>query len=163
MAPIADDAVVAAMCTRIAQEARGGMLSIVGPGTTMLALKRAMGIDGTLLGVDLILDGKAIALDCDEATILRHMAGRPARIIVGIVGGQGFLFGRGNQQIGPQVIRGVGRDGITIISSARKLASLPAARLLNDSGDEYLDRALVGFVPVRIGPHQTAIVRVESA
>ena len=81
-------------------------------------------------------------------------------VIVGVTGGQGFVFGRGNQQIGPDAIRRAGRDGLTVIASAEKLAALPEPRLIVDTGDPALDAALAGFVRVRTGPGRAMMMRM---
>ena len=90
------------------------------------------------------------------------MRGRPAQIIVSVIGGQGYIFGRGNQQIGPDVIRAVGRDNIIVVATQRKLASLEGGRLLADTGDRALDEELQGYIRVRTGPGQSAMMRLAA-
>ena len=52
------------------------------------------------------MDGKIIAADAGELALLSLLAeSSQAEIIVTPIGGQGCLFGRGNQPISPQVIR----------------------------------------------------------
>jgi len=63
-------------------------------------------------------------------------------IIISPIGAQGFILGRGNQQISPEVIRRVGIDKLIIISTPHKLAEIPY--LLVDTGDPDLDEALAG-------------------
>jgi predicted polyphosphate/ATP-dependent NAD kinase len=88
--------------------------------------------------------------------------GRPAQIIVSVIGGQGYIFGRGNQQIGSGVIRAVGRDNIIVVATQRKLASIEGSRLLVDTGDRALDEALQGYIRVRTGPGQSAMMRLSA-
>lgn len=129
---------------------RDDTLYILGAGTTTGYLARSMGLGKTLLGVDAIKNGRLIAEDADEKTLLGLIArnGR-AKIIVSPIGAQGFIFGRGTQQISPEVIRRVGTDNIIVISTPGKLARTP--RLHVDTGDTDLDAAFKGSVLVITG------------
>jgi predicted polyphosphate/ATP-dependent NAD kinase len=100
----------------------------------------------TLLGVDLFCNKKIVAKDANEKRILEEIEGRTAEIIVTPIGGQGFIFGRGNQQISPKVIRHVGRDNIVVIATEGKLRDLRSLRV--DTGDPDLDNALRGDIRV---------------
>ncbi len=84
----------------------------------MRRLKRRLGGEGTLLGVDVALDGRLIATDVDEARLLRLTADAPTEVIVSVTGGQGFVFGRGNQQIGARLLERVGRERVTIVMAS---------------------------------------------
>jgi predicted polyphosphate/ATP-dependent NAD kinase len=129
-------------------------LNLLGPGQTMLRIKEAFGA-GSLLGVDAVLRGRMIGSDLAEADIHELVLRHPARIVVGVVGGQGFLFGRGNQQFSPRVIRRVGRRHLLIVCSEEKLAALAHRRLLVDTGDDELDAELSGYLPVLVGNRKT--------
>lgn len=133
---------------------------IIGPGTTTRAVKRHFGIPGTLLGVDVVSGGRVVAEDADERTLLHWIADRPARIIVTVIGGQGYLFGRGNQQISPRVIRAVGRRRIVVVATREKLLGLHGRPLLVDTGDSDLDRDLAGHMRVVTGYRHTTMCRV---
>jgi predicted polyphosphate/ATP-dependent NAD kinase len=141
---------------------RDGRISLIGPGSTMLRLKRFLGFEGSLGGVDVVSRGELLAGDANEAGILERIAGRPARILVSVVGGQGFLFGRGNQQLSARVIRQVGLDNIVVIASLEKLAGLPAQGLLVDTGDAELDDQLAGFRQVVVGEGRTVVFPVRN-
>ena len=65
----------------------------------------------------------------------------PATVVVGVVGGQGALLGRGNQQLSPAVLRRVGTENIEVIAGLHKLLALEPAVLHVDTGDPELDRA----------------------
>src|SRR5690606_23532443 len=110
-----------AVARQVAQGMRDGIIYILGPGTTTRRVTDVLGIPSTLLGVDAVLDRKPIGLDLNEQGLLRILRGREAEIVVSVLGGQGSLFGRGNQQISAEVIRTVGRDNITVISTVEKL------------------------------------------
>ena len=94
---------------RTARELDPERLYLLGPGTTTAAdPARSSGLHGTLLGVDVVRDGRLVARDLGEAELLELLADEPATLVVGVVGGQGSLFGRGNQQLSPAVLRRVG-------------------------------------------------------
>jgi predicted polyphosphate/ATP-dependent NAD kinase len=120
-----------------------GSLYIVGAGSTTAKIAEVMGLKKTMLGVDLIKDEKLIASDVNEKAILEHIKDeKSVKIIVSPIGAQGFVFGRGNQQISSQVLRKVGKDNIIIIATPQKLENTPF--LLVDTGDDELDNELAG-------------------
>jgi predicted polyphosphate/ATP-dependent NAD kinase len=164
---VAADADLAAACIHIAHELADCPLAIIGTGATMLAVKQALAGSGTLLGVDVFANGKLIARDADERTLwqLARVAAEPgqARLLLGVVGGQGFVLGRGNQQISPRLVRALGRPAITVLASAEKLAALDGGHLLSDSGDEALDRELAGPISVRTGPRRRMVMQLDAA
>jgi len=136
---------------------------IVGPGTTTRAILTELGIEKTLLGVDVIHRGKLLASDANEAQLLELLDEQPARIIVTPIGGQGYLLGRGNQQISPDVLRLVGVESVIVIATPEKLNRLTTRPLLVDTGDADVDRALTGYVRVVCGPDDLRVIRVSSA
>lgn len=137
-------------------------INLLGPGSTMLSLKQALGFEGTLLGVDAVHRGRVLGIDLGERDILDMVRGNPARIVMSIVGGQGFLFGRGNQPLSPAVIRNVGLDNIVVVASQEKLVGLPASRLLVDTGDPQLDRDLSGYLPVLVSARRSVMMPVHD-
>lgn len=139
-----------------------GRLYVLGCGTTMRRIKRAIGFEGTLLGVDVAIDRRPLALDVSEERLLRLVAGARATIVVSVTGGQGFVFGRGNQQISAAVIRAVGRENIVVATGAAKLIALDPPCLRVDTGDAALDRELAGFLPVQTAPGQSVMMRVAA-
>ncbi len=137
-----------------------GCRYIVGPGTTTRAILAEMGLEKTLLGVDVVADGRVVVRDAGEAQVLAAIQGRPARIIVTPIGGQGYLFGRGNQPISPRVLRQVGPENVIVVSTAEKLQGLGGRPFLVDSGDAEVDRLLAGYVRVITGYGEEAVYRV---
>lgn len=156
------DAAVEAACRRLAAGMREGTLYVVGPGTTMRRVMDALGLPSTLLGVDAVLNGALVGSDLDERALLGLMEGRPTRIVVGVLGGQGYLFGRGNQQISAEVIRKVGRDGIDVIAPMDKLVALEAGSLRVDTGDAEVDALLSGYLRLHTGPDRSVLFAVRS-
>jgi predicted polyphosphate/ATP-dependent NAD kinase len=138
-------------------------LYAIGPGQTTNKMLEALGVEGTLLGTDLVSNRRLVAKDVDERAILAAAHGRTLGIVVGVIGGQGYVFGRGNQEISPFVIRKAGKSGITIIAAQEKLLALPDKRLLVDTGDAELDRELAGFWRIVVGPDEEMVMRVVAA
>ena len=129
---------------------RDDTLYILGAGTTTGYLARSMGLHKTLLGVDVIKNARLIAEDADEKTLLDLIGqnGR-AKIIVSPIGSQGFIFGRGTQQVSPDVIRRVGIDNVIVISTPGKLARTPVLHV--DTGDPDLDAEFKGSIQIITG------------
>lgn len=157
------EAELGALIREIAEQMEPDVVHVIGPGTTTYTLLAHLGLDGTLLGADAVLNGEVLVRDASEADLLGVLGGREARIITGVIGGQGFLFGRGNQQISAEVIRRVGVGNIMVIAAAEKLIALEDKRLLVDTGDSDLDAELSGFMRVHTGPGQIMMLRVSEA
>lgn len=162
LAAAAPDAALAAAVARAARELADAELALVGPGMTMFALKTALAGKGSLLGIDVLAQGALVAADADEATLWDLVQHRTPRLLLGVIGGQGFLLGRGNQPLSPRVLARTLWPP-TILASAAKLAALPGGRLLVDTGDEALDRRLAGHVAVHTGPRVTMMMRIDAA
>lgn len=113
---------------------------IIGPGTTTRTIGDLLDEKKTLLGVDIFLNKKIAASDVNEKQILQKIHEKDAKIVVTPIGGQGFVFGRGNQQISPEVIRKVGLNNIIVIATTNKMRSLKRLRV--DTGDPGLDDEL---------------------
>lgn len=146
----------------IVDEMGRDILYILGPGTTVRPIAEKLGLSKTLLGVDVVLNGELIAVDANEEKLLELIEGKEARVIVTVIGGQGFVFGRGNQQISPQVIRSVGVQNVTIIATPGKLAALQGRPLLVDTGDPEVDEMLRGYAKVVTEYGRRVVYRVKA-
>ena len=134
-------------------------LTIIGGGSTTYALKKLIGINGTLLGVDILEGKKLVARDATENEILKHLEyNKKGKIVISPLGGQGFIFGRGNEQISPEVIKKVGINNIIILSTPNKLRGLPGLRV--DTGDRQLDKDLSGYHTVYIGFKRKKVMKI---
>jgi len=150
-----------AACRQLAGEFERDALYIVGPGTTMATLCERAGVRGTMLGVDAIVNGNVVAADASEATLLKLLDKWPsASIVVGVIGRQGCLFGRGNQPISAPVLARVARQRIEVVASVHKLLSLVDGRLFVDTGDADMDRALAGPLRIRTGANRSMVMRL---
>ena len=136
---------------------------IIGPGRTTHNFLETLRISGSLLGVDVLKGGKLIGKDVNSIQLELLSRENPVYIISGIIGGQGFLFGRGNQQITSKIIRRVGKKNIIVVASAKKLYSLPCQRILIDTGDKKLDRELIGYIKVQTDLNLKHVIKVEAA
>ena len=135
---------------------------ILGPGSTVERIAERLGVKKTLLGVDAVKgDGTLLGRDVNEKALLNLVSKGSTRIIISPIGGQGFLFGRGNQQISPEIIRRVGVENIIVVGSGSKIEALHPRRLLTDSGDEETDGQLRGYRRVITGYREEMVVKVE--
>jgi predicted polyphosphate/ATP-dependent NAD kinase len=142
----------------VSENMKKELVYILGPGSSVYALGRILGIEKSLLGVDIVHDGKLIAKDANEDRILSAIKNKDAKIIITPVGGQGFIFGRGNQQISPRVIRKVGRENILVICTRSKLHKIGKLRV--DTGELNLDEELKGCIRVVTGYREERMIEV---
>ena len=121
---------------------------ILGPGTTVNRLAELLGVEKTVLGVDIYKKGKII-LDVDEKRILDEVEDwQKTWIVLSPIGRQGILLGRGNQQISPEIVKRVGKHRIIIAATKGKLQSIDGGVLRVDTGDVEVDKMLRGYVRV---------------
>jgi predicted polyphosphate/ATP-dependent NAD kinase len=153
--------VIESIAADVVDRMQPGWLYIIGPGTTTRAITNELGLDKTLIGVDVVLDKQLLARDVTEAQLLKLVPGHAAKIVVTPIGGQGYIFGRGNQQISHRVIRPVGKENIIVISAPSKIHSLGGRPLLVDTGDRELDQALNGYITVVTGYNEEMVYRVS--
>jgi predicted polyphosphate/ATP-dependent NAD kinase len=139
-----------AIAAYFVENMRPGVLYILGPGTTIEVVGRKLGIAKTLLGVDLVVAGRLLRKDVDEDAILSALNVYPeARIVVSPIGAQGFIFGRGNQQISSRVIEKTGIRNVVILATPFKMQETKTLHV--DTGSIELDEALRGYGKVLIG------------
>ena len=131
-----------------------GVTYVLGPGSTVGAIKAELGFDPSPIGVDVWRDGDVVATDADESAILDAL-GDENVIVVSPIGGQGFVFGRGNPQLSPPVIR---ECDVEIVASRAKLDGVRVLRV--DTDDPELDAVLSGWVKVRVGKFETRMMKV---
>ncbi|MER5355054.1 NAD(+)/NADH kinase [Kitasatospora sp. NPDC002551] len=146
-------AVVAAM--------RPGTAYALGPGATTLAVGRALGLELTPLGVDVVRDGAVLDRDVTEQRLLTLAMSQVTHGVLSVIGGQGFVVGRGNQQFSPRVLDALA--GIVVLATQQKLAALGGRPLLVDTGDPLADAALAGHVRVVTGHRESVLYRIQSA
>ena len=135
---------------------------ILGPGSTNLGLLEAMGLQGTLLGVDVLRGGELLLQDATEQQLWALLEqGGDWRILVTAIGGQGHILGRGNQQLSPRIIRAVGLNNLLVVATKTKLTTLDGRPFLVDSGDAELDQQLTGLRRVLSGYREEMLYPVS--
>jgi predicted polyphosphate/ATP-dependent NAD kinase len=131
---------------------------IIGSGSTTAFVMAELGLENTLLGVDIVIEQTLYAADVTETDVFKAITAFDgiSKLVITLIGGQGHIFGRGNQQLSPRVIRAIiaqpgGRDNIIILATKAKLAVLASKPLISDTGDATLDQELSGFMTVTTG------------
>ncbi|MFQ6088394.1 MAG: ATP-NAD kinase family protein [Candidatus Methanofastidiosia archaeon] len=138
---------------------RDSSLYILGAGTTVKTISEVLKVEKSLLGVDVVKNGELLAKDVSEKELLEILEKeKRAKIIVSPIGAQGFVFGRGNQQISSKVIKKIGVENVIIVATPHKLQN--TRTLYVDTGDEELDRELSGYKQVISGYRRAQMRRV---
>lgn len=135
---------------------------IVGPGTTTRPILTNLGLSKTLIGVDVVCGRKLVIADANETSLLELLENHAAKVVVTPIGGQGFIFGRGNQQISPKVLRKIGLDNIIVISTPEKILSLGGRPLLVDTGDYEIDKAFSRHIKIVTGYEERIVYPVSG-
>ncbi|MFZ8791635.1 MAG: ATP-NAD kinase family protein [Thermosphaera aggregans] len=132
---------------------------VLGPGSTVKAIAKALGVEYTLLGVDVVLNGRLLYKDAWEAHLLKLLQDYGnVKVIVTPIGGQGFIFGRGNQQLSPKFLSRIDKKDIIIVSTESKIRSLECLRV--DTGDPAVDQRLRGYYRVIVDYNRYLVMKV---
>jgi predicted polyphosphate/ATP-dependent NAD kinase len=145
---------VEALAAGVADDVEPGVTYVLGPGSTVGAIKAELGFEGSPLGVDVWRDGEVLVRDAAEADIIEALGDRNV-VVVSPIGGQGFVFGRGNPQLSPAVIR---QCELEIVASRSKLDGLGQLRV--DTDDPDLDAELRGWRRVRVGRFERRLMEI---
>jgi predicted polyphosphate/ATP-dependent NAD kinase len=136
-----------------------GNLYLLGAGSTTKAISEELGVDKTLLGVDAIKNRMLVRKDVSESDILSLIKKEETvKAVVSPTGKQGFLFGRGNQQFSPNVLKKVGIGNIIVVATPQKLVETPVLHV--DTGDPKLDRTFGKKIRVVCGWKLAAWVKI---
>ena len=152
---------LASIATDVVNNMEDDCLYIVGTGTTTRAVMQKLGLPNTLLGVDAVLNYQLVGSDLNESQLLEVIKDKSTKIIVGVIGGQGYIFGRGNQQISAAVIKKVGKESILVLATLDKITTLKGAPLLVDTGDKEIDKHLSGYMKVISGLGERIVLKIE--
>ena len=172
-----EELVLEEIASEVVEQIEQGGIYIIGAGTTTASIMDKLGLPNTLLGIDVIDDGELVLSDAAEDNLFSYLSERKlaataetsiTKLLLTPIGGQGHLFGRGNQQISPRIIQLIGRENILVVATKSKLENLghPDAtelkgiRLLVDTGDRTLDESLCGLIPVVTGYEDAVICRL---
>lgn len=160
--PLSDEAAIESIAYEVTDHMEPDVVYLVGAGTTTRGVMKKLGLPNTLIGVDVVENGKVLENDAYGERILSHIRGKRAKLTLTVTGGQGFLFGRGNQQLTPEVIRTVGKENLIILATSSKLAELRGNPLLVDTGDDALNEELCGYYRVITGYKEYTVCRVAA-
>jgi predicted polyphosphate/ATP-dependent NAD kinase len=160
-----EELVVADIAADLVNDIDDDGLYLVAAGTTAASFMNELGLANSLLGIDVVKAGQLLLADATEQQLLAQLQSHcgDIKLVISVTGGQGFLFGRGNQQLSPVVIRAVGIDNLIIIVTKAKLKALAGRPLLVDTGDRSLDLELEGLYQVVTGYHDRVLYSVAAA
>ncbi|MEM5508303.1 ATP-NAD kinase family protein [Pseudoalteromonas sp. AS71] len=146
-----DELVLADIAAHVVSQMDEDTFYIMGSGSTVEAIMEEMGLENTLLGVDLIKDQTLVAQDLTAKQLLELTHEQSTKLVITLIGGQGHIFGRGNQQLSPALIRAIGKENIIVVATKTKLQALNGRPLICDTGDGELDDELTGYIKVTTG------------
>ncbi|TQV67800.1 ATP-NAD kinase [Exilibacterium tricleocarpae] len=160
-----EELVLADIAAEIIEQMQAGTLYIMGPGSTTRAVMEELGLDNTLLGVDVVQDGRLLAADVNGPQLEQILAGHDGEVkaVITAIGGQGHIIGRGNQQLTPAVLRRVGKANLVVIATKAKIRALQGRPLLVDSHDPQFDREMDGYIRVVTGYRDAILYPVGHA
>lgn len=124
---------------------------VMGSGSTVGAVMEFLDLDNTLLGVDVVKQGEVVASDVTASELITLTQDKPTKVILTVIGGQGHILGRGNQQLSPAFIRQIGKQNMLVVATKQKLQALNGKPLRLDSSDASLDSELAGAFTVITG------------
>lgn len=162
---VSDDAVKDELADHIKDELEKhhDTLFLFGPGGTVDSIAKKIGLSHTLLGIDAVYQKQVVGTDINEQQILGLLKKYPqAKILLSPIGAQGFILGRGNLQLSPQVIRKIGIENIIVVATPSKLMHTPILRV--DTGDKAVDHLFQnqGFLMVVIGYRLSRVVKIQT-
>lgn len=160
--PLSEEASQRAIGLFIVDNMEEDTIYIIGPGTTTRAVLDTLNLESTLLGIDIIKNKNIIKYDANEKDILESIKSNKAKLIITPTGGQGYLLGRGNQQISDKVIKSIGRENIIVVSTLYKLQTLKFKPLYIDTSNEEVDNMLSGYMKVVVGYKEEIMYPVKN-
>jgi len=146
-----EELVLQDIASDIVQHMEDDVLYLIGSGKTTKAIMDELYLDNTLLGIDAVLNQQLIQADVGEQQILELLNQYPAKVVISIIGGQGHIIGRGNQQLSAKVLKKLGKENLMVISTKAKISDLEGRPLIVDSGDQQLDENFSGTMEIITG------------
>lgn len=163
ISPQSDDESQVSAALKLIDEMNDEDYYIIGSGSTTAKVMEELDLPVTMLGVDIIRNKKLVAKDVNETDMLEIISGESPKLIVTPMGGQGYLFGRGNPQISAKVLAEIEKDDITIIASPSKMTGLQGRPLLVYTGDQEIDEKISGYYRVILSYDRYKMYKVKSA
>jgi predicted polyphosphate/ATP-dependent NAD kinase len=135
----------------IVQSMEDDVVYFIGSGKTTLAIMEELSLENTLLGIDAVYNHQLLQSNVNEQDILALMDQYLCKVVISIIGGQGHIIGRGNQQLSAAVLKKLGKENLQVISTKAKISALEGRPLIVDSGDNELDERFSGTIEVTTG------------
>ena len=139
------------------------LMVVWGSGGTLRLIGELIGQELTLLGIDIQYQNK-VYNDLNEQELIKILSTHSGNklLLLSPMGGQGFLIGRGNLQLSPEVLRIIGIESILGVATPGKLTGLSNVRI--DTGEESLDNEFKQrkFVKMLQGYRTTRVIRVAD-
>ena len=157
-----EELVVADIAADIVEQMQDEVFYVMGSGTTVKAVMDELGLENTLLGVDLVKNAQLVASDCTAKQLLDLTQGVKTIIILSIIGGQGHFIGRGNQQLSTELLARVSKDNICLLATKTKLNELQGRPLICDSQSEQLNQLFSGLISVTTGYRDRVLYPVAA-
>lgn len=153
---------VLGIAEEVVQQMKPGVYYVIGPGTTTIPIMKKLNLPYTLLGMDIVRNRKLIKADATEKDIYELTRNEEVYIVLTVIGGQGHLFGRGNQQISPRILKNIGKKNCIVIATKSKLLNITSRKLTADTGDIDLDAELSGYVRIHTGYEESVMFKIDS-
>ena len=137
-------------------------LFVMGSGSTVEFIMQELGIENTLLGVDVIQNNQLVASDVTASELLILSTKQSCKLVLTLIGGQGHIIGRGNQQLSASFLKQLDKDDILLVATKSKLSNLSGRPLIVDSGDRVTDQQLSGLISIITGYHDQVLYPVAD-
>ena len=139
------------------------MMIVWGSGGTLRTIGGILGFDLSTLGIDITVGGNIIGSDLNENEILSALKEHQGDVMLLLspMGGQGFLIGRGNLQLSPDVLRIIGVNRVLGIVTPAKMLTLRSLRI--ETGDSEMDQRFSEkkYLKVLQGYRTTRVLKVS--
>ena len=139
------------------------MMIVWGSGGTLRTIGGILGFELNTLGIDITVGGNIIGSDLNENEILSALKEHQGDVILLLspMGGQGFLIGRGNLQLSPDVLRIIGVNRVLGIVTPAKMLTLRSLRI--ETGDSEMDQRFSEkkYLKVLQGYRTTRVLKVS--
>jgi predicted polyphosphate/ATP-dependent NAD kinase len=137
-------------------------LFVMGSGSTVEFVMQELGIKNTLLGVDVIKNKQLLASDVTASELLTLTTNQSCKLVLTLIGGQGHIIGRGNQQLSADFLKCLDKDNILLVATKTKLSNLSGRPLIVDSGDTHVDHQLSGLISIITGYHDQVLYPIAN-
>lgn len=149
--PPSDEYVQESVALQVIDDMEDEVFYVIGSGTTPMQILKELGLPYTILGVDIIKNKQLVAKDVNENQLLEILGDNSFKLVVTPMGGQGYIFGRGNQQLSADVLRKIDKKDIIIVATPGKLHTLRDRDFMVYTMDDEVDEKLAGYYKVIVG------------